>query len=204
MPPFDFRSPYLRRPWRRVVNSSGETIPPFAVMRVVSVTVTDGELVTTVAKPDTTFTSTYLVNGPLAIASSSTAGGWATTLAEGGLVLYGTGSPTLGEEWGPEQGTWTLKRYRYGFKIEGGTQTYGANLAVVARQFEVKRVLAKANGAIAADGSSGTAHVYDLNQADTSMDVTCVNRTGLAWDDATWGEVMIGTPNFGLPWECPA
>jgi hypothetical protein len=142
---------------------------------VVSSTVTDGEIVTTVGKPNTTFLSEYLVNGPLAIGSGSTDEGWATTLAEGGFALYGTGSPAVGEEWGPEPSTWTLKRYRYGFKIEGGTQTYGANLAVVARQFEVVTFYGQTDAAIT-KGSTGTVSVFDGNNTDTTLNVSSVQN----------------------------
>jgi hypothetical protein len=205
MPPLDeIRSAFLRKPWKRVKNSSQEVIPPFAVMRVVSSAIIDGEVVVTVAKPNTTFISEYLVNGPWAIGSGSSDEGLATDLSESGLVLFGTGTPAVGEEWGPEPSQWYLKKYRYGFRIKGSTYTFGDYTAVVGKQFAVCNFIGKADGNISA-GSSGTLDLYDGNQADMSMTQAVTNRTGLQIDDTKWAKgTYMGSTAFAEPWECPA
>jgi hypothetical protein len=206
MNPGDIRAPFWRKPWKRVKNSSGEAIPPYAVMRVVSSEVSDGSLLITVAKPNTTFLSEYLVNGPWAIGSGASDEGLATDLSESGLVLYGTGSPAVGEEWGPEPSTWTLKQYRYGFRIKGSTQAYGSNSCVVAQQIGVQTFLCKSNEEITADGDTGAISVYDSNQADiTGVDISgAINRTGITFTNATWGKATAwGAKVYVEPWECP-
>lgn len=198
MPPLDeIRSAFLRKPWKRVKNSSGEVVPPFAVMRVVSSEIVDGEVVVTIAKPNTTFLSEYLVNGPWAIGSGSSDEGLATDLSESGLVLYGTGSPAVGEEWGPEPSTWTLKKYRYGFRIKGSTTTFGANLVVVANQFEVVTFRGVTDSSHAKD-ATGTISVIDGNSADTTLNVSSV--LNVFADVATTKRVGVtiwgGTPHL--------
>lgn len=49
------------------LNDSGETIPPYAVMRPSTITFKRGNWHLTMVKPDTTFARRYYINGPFAI-----------------------------------------------------------------------------------------------------------------------------------------
>lgn len=135
-------SPFAQNPWKRFRNASGETIPPFSVMRITGATNNHGEITFTVALPNATFCRSYLVSGPVAIANGDS--GLGTTLAQAGYVAYnsGSGSPAYGEEWGAKEGQWELEKDRPGFIIEGGIKfTAGVN-AVAAAQREVTQLLA--------------------------------------------------------------
>src|SRR5688500_15942732 len=118
MSPHDLRAPFFRKPWVRIRNQANEDIPPFAVLRIAGATQSEGEIVYTVAKPNTTFYRWYLVNGPVALPyGADHADGWGTFLTAGGYVLYDSAdTPSLGESWGPQNGSWELKKYRYGFE----------------------------------------------------------------------------------------
>lgn len=153
-------------------NDSNETIPAYGVMRVTGVVTTQSVPVITVAKPSSTFQGLYLVNGPLAVASSGEQPSWGTWADQAGFVLYdNANTPALGEEWGPSDGSWKIKKYRYGFTILGAPAS--GIVGVVQRQ--VTTVYGQTDGAIN-KGSSGTVSIYDGNNADTSHNITATNR----------------------------
>ena len=159
-------------------NTSGEAIPAYAVMRVTGAEIKNGLPIITVAKPSTTFQRLYLVNGPMRVGSASTARGVGTWLDdEPGMILYDTGNtPAYGESWGPQDGTWTIKKYRYGFTIIGATTGSGATSRVVAKQHEVNAVYGQTNGTHT-KGSATTIDLYDGNNAAiTSTSITATNR----------------------------
>ncbi len=128
MPPFDFRSPYMRRPWIRVSNTSGQVVPPFAVMKIEGATKIDEEIVVTVAQPTSADDEWYLVNGPIGIASGGE--GWASTLTTAGYIKIDSGSPTTGQFWKAKASSWGIESGGDKFFIIGGVD----NGAVVAIQ----------------------------------------------------------------------
>jgi hypothetical protein len=153
-------------------NDSNETIPAYAAMRVTGVVTTMSIPVITVAKPSSTFQGLYLINGPLPVASSGELPAFGTWADQAGFVLYDdANTPALGEEWGPYDGSWEIKKYRYGFTILGAAAS--GIVGVVQRQ--VDKVYGQTDAAIN-KGSSGTVSVYDGNNADTSHNITAINR----------------------------
>ena len=153
-------------------NDSNETIPAYAAMRVTGVVTTMSIPVITVAKPSSTFQGLYLINGPLPVASSGELPAFGTWADQAGFVLYDdANTPALGEEWGPYDGSWEIKKYRYGFTILGAAAS--GIVGVVQRQ--VDKVYGQTDAAIN-KGSSGTVSVYDGNNADTSHNITATNR----------------------------
>lgn len=97
-------------------NDSGETVPAYAVMKVVDQVDIGGTQYLTINKPDYTFQRRYLINTGSAVADTETGlGNW---LDESALVLYdeSEGDPN-GEEWGAWPGQWTLKKERLGFTL---------------------------------------------------------------------------------------
>lgn len=128
MLPHDLRNPFVQNPWKRFSNGSGETIPPFSVMRITGATNNHGEITFTVAKPNATTYTAYLVSGPFAVPAGKE--GICTTLTQAGYVAYDTGeTPSVGEEWGPTNGQWTVIQGATGFFICGGAKlTAGVNV----------------------------------------------------------------------------
>ena len=194
MMPTDLRAPFFRKPWVRVRNGAGADIPPFAVMRVTGATQDDGEIVYQVAKPNTTFYRWYLVNGPIVLADGND--GWATFLGDGGYVQYDSAdTPALDQCWGPQNASWELKKYRYGFTIIGGNQTLGGYDLTVAVQSEVNGFIGKTD-ASHAKSATGTISVYDGNRVDTSINVSSVYNlfanvattkyVDVEWRGGTW------------------
>lgn len=198
MIPNDLRAPFFRKPWVRVRNGGSEIIPSHAVMRITGATEEDGEIVYQVAKPNATFQRLYLVNGTkdIAVSTSVNGDGWGTFLGEGGRVLYDSAStPAYGECWGPQDASWELKKYRYGFTIIGGNKTIGSLDTTVARQHEVNGFIGKTD-ASHAKSATGTISVYDGNRSDTSINVSDVYNLFAAvattkfvdveWRGGTW------------------
>jgi hypothetical protein len=118
-------------------NDSGETIPANAVMRVTGPTAVDetGQYYS-VAKPNSTYTPLYLVNRALPIPygmgdDSFGIGDWLMDPHASGRVLVdnSVSTPAYGETWGPETGSWKLKKGNNGFKIVGGSGTTEAGNA---------------------------------------------------------------------------
>lgn len=184
-------------------NASGETIPAYAVMRVTGVSTLGSVPVITVAKPSSAFQRLYLVNGPLAVSGESNQEPNFGTWAEGAaFVLYDdANTPAYGESWGASNGSWKIKKYRYGFTILGNP----ASGVVGASQEFVNSFLGKASGAIAG-GGTGTVLIHDGNEADTSDTMASVkNRTSVQADDQAWVKVnWLGGKWFLEPWTCPA
>ena len=96
-------------------NTSGEAIPAFAVMRVTGVT----DEVLQVAKPNAASDTKAVVNGPTPI---PIAGFGNATYDSPFFVLYETadGTPTFGDMWGTESGSWKLRAANDGFCALGG------------------------------------------------------------------------------------
>lgn len=203
--PQDFRAPFFRKNWVRFVNSAGETIPSHAIMRVTNCTVTNGEMIYTVAKPDGTYRWRYLVNSCIAVGSGSAHEGWGTFLDEGGPAYYSSGTPALNEMWGPTSGQWYLTQHRPGFLISGaGTSTSGGVNVLFTKQVvpgEI-RVYNDSGGAVAASASA-TMSVYggSAGTTDTSMDVTLTNASTTSWATSKYGSATIdmGGLIFGVP-----
>lgn len=182
------RSPFFRKPWVRVRNGSGETIPPHSVMRITSWNTSSRTSYYTVAKPDGTFRRNYLVNGPIAIGSRSTSEGWATFLHEGGLAQWNvTGSMFVGQEVGPKSGLWSLSGSGYGFVCDStGTisATYGTGALLACRQQIIRAVFGRLASAGLQNGGSATVTV-------TGSD------SGGSGDPASTGQTISSVYNQG-------
>lgn len=142
----------------RVVNASGETIPPHAVMRPLTPTEVNGESVINVGKPNVVFHRAYLVNLGEEINANPGSEGWATWLWDVDWVLCDTddGAPTQDEEWGPKDGEWKLFKDRPGFLATGQFDADTGRMKAV--QARIDEVFALALEDIPA-GGSGTVGV---------------------------------------------
>lgn len=182
-------------------NDYAGTIPAYGVVQITGVASSDGVQVFTVDRPGSALYRLCLVNGPEDVAED--AFGWGTFLWHADWVLYDDAdTPAFGESWGPQNASFKLKKWRYGFTI-WGAPTGGTTDLVMASQDWVNEFLCKADADIAA-GSSGTVSVYDGNDADTSINVSSVtNRTGVDWTSGDWGiSYWLGGKWKAEPWEC--
>lgn len=202
----DFVYPFLNRPWCLVKNGAGEEIPAFSVVRIVSEALSNRRIVYTVAKPNaasTDFLRDYLVIGPFKIPNTSTALGFATSLAEAGFVRYdGSGTPAKDDVWGPKHGQFTLTKNYYGFTVRGGNTTVGGNNVTLARQTGVHTVLGKIDDSSVSVGSSCTVSVWagaGGSEADTTMNITGVYNRATALTSISGKYCMVGW-NGGVPY----
>lgn len=129
-------------------NDSNETIPGFAVMRVTGAAHdAAGQFYLRVDKPDDSFQTYYLVNGPFPIPAGKFG------VADDDYPCYaayddGSGTPAFGDSWGAKSGSWKLAPNRDGFDVLGNS-TAGR---VLVRQHKVTQLIGK----LAADLSSGS------------------------------------------------
>jgi hypothetical protein len=174
-------------------NDYAGTIPAYGCVRITGVTSSDDVQVFTVSRPDTSFARLYLVNGPEDVAED--AFGWGTFLWHADWVLYDdANTPAFGESWGPQNGSFELAKWRYGFTI-WGAPTGGTTDRVMASQDWVNHFYGQTDAAIT-KGSSGTISVYDGNNADTSINVSSVEnkfanvaitkKVGVSWQGGVW------------------
>jgi hypothetical protein len=152
-------------------NNSGEEVPAYAIMAVTGVQeLGTGEIVKKIAKPSTTFYREYIVNGSVAVANSS-----AGIYQKGPevLVAYDTGTPAVGEGWGPKPGQWTIsKNYPQTCCIAGITDA--VNKIVLANLQTINEVIGKLDTALS-QGSLATVNVWagaGNSEFDTNMDIT--------------------------------
>lgn len=116
--------------WLPVYNTSGETVPAFAAMRISGIDSSTG--VFTVAKPNTNdATANILFNGPVEIPAAHYGIATADFPAS---VRYetGDGTPVNGDEWGVSSGDWKLRNARSGFLIQA-TLDISNGIAVAVR-----------------------------------------------------------------------
>lgn len=157
-------------------NNSGETVPYGSVMCISSTE--SGSKTNSVryviTKPTTTLERVLLVCQS-ASGVANGANGEASWLFEGGFVAYDTGTPAIGESWGPKPSQWTLSKWRYGFTVTGTTQTINGVACISAIQQPVDEFRGKTD-ATHNKGSSGTVSVYDGNGTDTTINVSSVEN----------------------------
>lgn len=196
--PSDFRAPFFRNQWIRVKNGSGVTIPPFSVVYPSNAVVDSNCLLVTVSKPNsasTDFYRHYMVTGPEAIDSTSTAEGLATSLEGYGYVSYDTGTPTLRAVWGPKNGQFTISEHYFGFEILGSLTTFNGVGVVSARQIGVHTVIGKIDDSSISKGGSCTVSVYagsGGSEADTGMNITGVYNRWINMTSTTGKWCWVG------------
>lgn len=105
--------------WVSVKNVSGETIPAFAVLRVVESVEENGTVYLTVAKPNHTNTHVLLLNSPKNIP----VGKYGEATRDVAFALYDDDeTPAFGEKWGLMSGSWKLTKDHPGAIIIGGEE----------------------------------------------------------------------------------
>lgn len=206
IPAYDPLAPFFRRGWVRVKNGSSEEIPAHAVLRIISGTFTDNEMVLTVGKPNTAgLGKKHLVNGPFQIGASSTSEQPATFLSDGGPVMV-SGSPSVGSEWGPVDGQWYIATGGVGFQIVGAAgSTSGGNTVCIAQQdsttFEFHRGI---TDAAITKGSSGTVSRYTAGTtSDSGINDTVSNEIASIAISKKIYYIKSGGTFYAITGECP-
>ena len=114
--------------WAEIQNDSSETLPAYGIARVTGASSPEpGRLVYTVNKPSTGSDEIYVVNGSTPIATTKKGRG---TFDAPFVVSYDTGTPVVGEEWGPESVAWTLVTDSGGFVVLGLIDTTAKTMLV--------------------------------------------------------------------------
>jgi hypothetical protein len=101
--------------WVKYINSSGETIPPYGVLRVTGTTSRNGEPFFTVAKPTAAKQKFYPINGAASVAAGAVG---ECTFSQQAIAALGS-APSFGTELGPVNNSWTLSTSGTGFYYYG-------------------------------------------------------------------------------------
>ncbi len=136
-------------------NAASTAAPPFALMAVIGIqTLDSGEVVPMVDKPSTTFYRQYLVNGAAEVASE-TVGIYQDT--EMVRVAYDSGTPAVGEGWGPKAAQWTATKNYPATCLVAGIYDSDAKI-MLARVCTIDRIIGELAEALA-PGGTATVHV---------------------------------------------
>ena len=123
--------------WLDCLNESGEDIPPWSIMRV---TGCDSERILTVDKPnaDGLGVHNFVSSGPQTIISGDY--GFCTrSFPVQAAYDSSSGTPALGEIWGPANASWLLKKGMHGFWVIGILETNTALVLPLPREVAVVR-----------------------------------------------------------------
>lgn len=160
------------------LNDSGETIPPYAVMRPSTITFKRGNWHLTMVKPDTTFARRYYVNGPFAIPDAGF--GRCSDCTYPTLVRY-PGSGTWVDfrtNAGIAVNSWNLKKGGVGrFRYCGGGNYGQGNLDPTAvslfQQYECEALILQATAAVT-PGDYAAFNIVDIGGETTiQISATC-------------------------------
>lgn len=161
-------------------NESGETVPPYAVMRPNDIALPssegNGNWFLKMVKPDDQFRRRYFVNGPLAIPDDGF--GMCSDASYPTLVRRDTFSGTkFVNSWGVTEGQWYLRNGRVGaFTICGDfssiTGPHAGNLSLVT-QSELKELTVRPTAAFGY-GTTQTCNIIDGTGV-TNMELSVTN-----------------------------
>ena len=166
-------------------------LPAFGIARVTGATAVEaGVVYRSVAQTDlaTTWTPTYLVNGPCPVDANGYGAADQCIYGAEMFVSYraAAGTPAAGEIWGPKSGQWTLEKYYPGFRVVGAVLSTEDVPRALFVPVGIRSLLGVTDGAIAAVSgttpTSGTVSVYYYSgsgaMTDTTYNVTAYNMAG--------------------------
>jgi hypothetical protein len=184
----------------RIYNDTNEELPQFGVARVTGMTTINDQKVVSVEKPDTTFGRLYLVNSGDDLAYQRVGVAKNRPIVK---VLYDTGTPAIGEVWGPKPGQFSCSAWYPGFKVLGIVSS--TDKIMLAQYDEPGIYLGKADADIA-KGSTGTVSLWigaSGAESDSTINITGCSALGAAITSGKWVTVQYinGVPYVG-PYEC--
>lgn len=180
-----------------VYNNSGEDVPAFGIMRIVSATTLGEAIVYEIGKPNSTFERFYLVNGPTTLAQSAYGPGY--YLDREGRALYDSadGTPAYGQWWGPYPSSWKLRRHMYGFRILGDANTTSTHVRCT-QHIVMTGVLGKTD-ASHAKSATGTVSVWKGDHsADSGANISSVYNSFANVATTKWVKVDWNSETPGL------
>lgn len=155
-----------------VVNATYETIPSGAIVAVSGAPDAKGRPV--VGKPTANGQpGCLIVTGQSILPANSTDGeptGWATFDTPAPAAFDpADGTPVLGEEWGPGEGSWLLRKGKPGFRIDGPPDADGPRVIVVRVGAADGDLIVRITGSVrVAAGSGGSDCEGSAFEADAS------------------------------------
>lgn len=184
----------------RIYNGTNNEMPQYGVGKVTSITTVGGEKVVTVEKPDTTFSRLYLVNSGDDLAYQAVGVSKNRPVVK---VLYDTGTPAVGETYGPKPSQWTVSKGYPGFTILGIVDS--TNRIALARYEPIDHLVSKP-GSTVSKGSSGSFTVWLYLSGSWSASSLSITATALG-ADCTSGKYAklewISGQWISGPLECP-
>lgn len=184
----------------RIYNDTNEELPQYGVARVTGMNTVNDQKVVTVEKPSTTFSRLYLVNSGDDLAYQRVGVAKNRPVVK---VLYDTGTPAVGETYGPKPSQFTVSKGYPGFLCLGIVDA--ANKIMLARYDEPGIYLVKADADIS-KGSTGTCSLYVGDsgaESDSTINIENCSALGAAITAGKWATVQyINGVAFVGPWEC--
>ena len=181
--------------WIVYRNDSGETVPPFGLLRLTGTAQVLNQHIVTATKPDSVFCRYYAVNGPASVSNGKMGECTLTPLA----IVRTESVSSAGITYGAKSGQWGLEPNRPGF-FSIGLRTITRGLYLVrAIQEPVCVLTGKTDAGIAADASgtvsvhfqsSGSPSEYDitafLNWMHGSQLISANKQVLVQWVDGRW------------------
>lgn len=184
---------------------SAQTIPSYGCFVADSVTCGNGFEVITAKRPSTSNLYTgkpFYLNGLIPRAYNE--GGELQRPRSSRIfkAAYDTGTPAIGEVWGPKPSQWTLSKNYPGFRIVG-IDNASAKIALVEPE-PILTLHGKADSAIS-KGSSGTVSIWvgaGGSEVDSTINVTAYARGAAISSGKIVGIHFINGVAYVFPWEC--
>lgn len=171
-------------------NDSGEAIPPFAVMEIDGVSLTDGRIILEVIKP-TSSGVLFLFNGPREIPTDK----YGIGFREGRAKISSSSDPSLG--FGPDAGEWHLAPGVAVFTkvgaLDSDTAYFFANHSAV--------IIGKTNSTHN-KGENGTINIWSDVSTDTEQTIEAMNLFGPLGADKWVAAVLINGIWYLIAGEC--
>lgn len=159
--------------WLPFKNVYAGSCPGYSCGRISTYSVIGSQIVLSLDRPSTTFARDYALTNCLAAAQNESG----LCLPDScGLVTYDTGTPAVGETWGPKPSQWTISKNYPGYEILGIVDS--TNKIALVRPIPMTHFHGKADSAIA-KGSSGTVSIWigaGGSESDSTWDVTAYAR----------------------------
>lgn len=132
----------------KIYNAENEEMPQYGIGRVTAISEVAGEKVVNLEKPSTTFSRSYLVNSGGDVAYQKTGISKNRPIVK---VLYDSGTPAVGETYGPKPGQFTISKGYPGFTILGVVDS--TNKIALARVEPYDTIIGKLTGSLV-DGAN--------------------------------------------------
>lgn len=175
VPAYPRRQPPAGQPTILIKSDVSEEIPAFGCMAVTGIEASDDRVIVTVAKPSTTFRWSYLFNGPRPIESL---GRMAIPDRPHVLGLYNSGTPAIGDVYGPTPGQWYLTKNYPGVLSIFGVRD-ATNKHAFGRHTEIDTIIGKLAGSLS-QGSTATVNVWGGTGGSEAV-IASLTLTGRDW-----------------------